>query len=188
MALDGCSISSRRSLPTLASHRLNGSAFFEGIDWIILNIPSVSEHIMSRLFPSSAINGRGVQIVPQLEFSSSSRCRNFLTYCFGSDESVRACTTSLTEKYQFPSKNTFLISSPSKRAILLILLTYHFFIGWFWLNAPKQSWIWFLQWRYRYCSEKPLHHQIFVCGWSLSVDAYNRSCNMSPESFQSVYV
>lgn len=45
----------------------------------------------------------GVQIVPQLAFNSGSRCRMRLRYCLPSVLSVKASTTSATEKYHFCS-------------------------------------------------------------------------------------
>ena len=41
----------------------------------------------------------GVQIVPQQEFNSGSRCLIFLMYCFVSALSVSAATTSTTENH-----------------------------------------------------------------------------------------
>jgi hypothetical protein len=50
MPSSGFSISSRRSLPIRASHRLNGSALGEGIDWMVLNTVSVSASISQVIF------------------------------------------------------------------------------------------------------------------------------------------
>ena len=42
-AFEGLAISSNLSFPTFASHSLKGSAFFDGIDWIMRKTPSVSK-------------------------------------------------------------------------------------------------------------------------------------------------
>src|SRR3989338_7792220 len=98
-ANSGFSISFTLSYPTLANQSLNGSAFGDGIDWMILNAPSVLTQFVSLFLPSGARSSRGVQIVPQLAFRTESRLRIFLTYCLGSALSVRIETISNTENH-----------------------------------------------------------------------------------------
>src|SRR5713226_4795503 len=68
MASSGFSISSMRSFPTRASHRLKGSAFELGIDWIRRKTPSAFQHWILWSPPAVANSkARGGQIVPPLE-------------------------------------------------------------------------------------------------------------------------
>ena len=73
MASSGFSISSSRSLPTLANQRLNGSALGLGIDWIKRKIPCVFQHWSFCRPPSqSPAQGRG-QFVPPLAIQAQIR-------------------------------------------------------------------------------------------------------------------
>jgi hypothetical protein len=53
---DGSAVSWMRSNPTFASHCLNGSAFFEGMDWMMRNSVSMLAQSVMRIFPSGAGN------------------------------------------------------------------------------------------------------------------------------------
>ena len=55
-AIDGSKVSSILSFPRCANHCFIGSAFFEGIDSIIRNIPLISYTSVIRYFPSCDFN------------------------------------------------------------------------------------------------------------------------------------
>ena len=101
-----------------------GSAFLEGMDWMMRKMPSRSAAWVLRRLPSDASISTGVQIVPHLEFSSGSHTRIRLTYCLTSTLSVSICTISDTTKkyfscFVFQARRTFL---PLKSCISKLLL------------------------------------------------------------------
>ena len=97
-ASSGFSISLILSEPTFASHNLKGSAFLEGIDWMILNIPSLFAQLIILFLPSFPKDSRGVQIVPQFPFNPESLCLIFLIYCLILVLSLRISIMSEIEK------------------------------------------------------------------------------------------
>lgn len=74
----GSCIWSRRSLATCAIHCLKGSAFCDGIDWIIRRTVFTSPASVLRITPVSDLMAIWGQFVPTNEASASSRLRIFL--------------------------------------------------------------------------------------------------------------
>jgi len=72
MVSSGSMASSMRSLPTIASQSLNGSALGEGMDWMMRKSCSVSATSVRRIFPSGAGIFKPLQIVT-VSFPSSFR-------------------------------------------------------------------------------------------------------------------
>src|SRR3989338_1864549 len=97
-ASSGFSISWPRSYPTWASHCLKGSAFGEGIDWIILNIFLVLAQSVSLDLPSSAGNFNGTILSYGSNPSRESFAFKSDQYLFGMVLASRALTTSIIEK------------------------------------------------------------------------------------------
>jgi hypothetical protein len=74
MASSGFSISSSRSLPTLANQRLKGSALGLGMDWIRRKIPCVFQHWSFCRPPAvSNASARGGQFAPPLAVQAQVR-------------------------------------------------------------------------------------------------------------------
>jgi len=96
MAIEGSKTSSILSLPRLANQILNGSAFLEGIDSIILNILAIVATSVIRIFPSWAfIFNRTI-----FSYTSLPSTESFIfksdQYLLGDLLSVKALTTSIT--------------------------------------------------------------------------------------------
>ena len=95
-------VSSIRSWPTWASHSLKGSAFFDGMDWIMRNNCSVLATSVERRLPSAAFIFNCLQFVSSSLAPSSLRrffrTAQYVLACRASGWSVSTPTTSTIEK------------------------------------------------------------------------------------------
>ena len=128
MACSGSMVSSMRSLPTIASHALNGSAFLEGIDWMMRKSCSVLATSVRRRLPSAAFIFNWLQFVvsslPSF-FSLTFRTLQYLAALRLSFCSVKTATTSTIEKYHssFSASHAVRIFWSSKSWIELLSFT-----------------------------------------------------------------